>query len=159
MYDFLDNKNFLISKEEPFFFPKAVLPTPTWDQALSCLDECVENDLLIEEKKAYVYILYDAHIIPSVMNLVKAIRQRNPNKNFTAHMYLSLIKDSAFGKHKDEADVYFWQAQGKTRWVVDTKEGEKTFVVEQGDVIYVPNNTFHTVTSLTPRVGFSIGVE
>jgi len=57
-----------------------------------------------------------------------------------------------FGRHNDDMDVWFWQCQGLSRWVLDDKE----FTLEPGDLIYVKKGIYHNVSALTPRAGVSM---
>ena len=52
-------------------------------------------------------------------------------------------------------DVYFWQIQGSTKWEFDSL----SYILNPGDLIYVPRGVYHSVFPLTPRVGISFGAE
>src|SRR5438093_5668364 len=57
------------------------------------------------------------------------------------------------GPHVDSYDVFLLQASGRRRWRV----GRKTYVVEPGDLLYVPPGWRHDGVALEPSFTFSIG--
>ncbi len=80
------------------------------------------------------------------------------------------------GPHFDLYDVFIIQAEGKRRWQISTKEVDesnqaadtplriqKTFIAEQewilepGDMIYIPPNVSHHGVSLGESISFSVG--
>ena len=72
----------------------------------------------------------------------------------TAHLYINITTDvGTFGIHKDTVDVHYWQVQGKTKWIIEKKD---EYVLEPGDLIYVPEGVYHSVIPQGPRVGVSM---
>src|SRR5881628_2895417 len=57
------------------------------------------------------------------------------------------------GPHVDSYDVFLLQASGRRRWRV----GRKTYVVEPGDLLYVPPGWRHDGVALEPCFTYSIG--
>jgi len=68
--------------------------------------------------------------------------------NITAH-------GGSNGNHFDQDDVYFWQAQGRTRWQFDSGY---EYLLEPGDLIFVPAGVYHNVIPLGPRIGISMSL-
>lgn len=57
--------------------------------------------------------------------------------------------------HNDPLDNFYWQCQGSVEWIAN---GGQTYIVEPGDLVYIPAKTNHGVNFLNnPRgaVGFS----
>lgn len=57
--------------------------------------------------------------------------------------------------HNDPLDNFYWQCQGSVEWVAN---GNQTYLVEPGDLVYIPAKTNHGVNFLSgPRgaVGFA----
>jgi mannose-6-phosphate isomerase-like protein (cupin superfamily) len=57
--------------------------------------------------------------------------------------------------HNDPLDNFYWQCQGSVEWVAN---GGQTYMVEPGDLVYIPAKTNHGVNFLNnPRgaVGFA----
>jgi hypothetical protein len=67
----------------------------------------------------------------------------------------SLENNLGFSGHYDEHDIYHWNCIGKARWTVwDKKNDDKTsfgFVLNEGDVLYIPSRYVHQVQSLTEK--------
>lgn len=129
------------------FFKNYNLDTPSWQ---SCLDNF--NQSLLQNKKIKhdnfgFYVSHDAHQISEVAKVLD-------NLNLSiAHLYFSICSgDNGFGRHQDNDDVFFWQVQGITIWVIE----DIKYVLEPGDLIFVPAQTPHLVLSHTPRMGISM---
>ena len=73
-----------------------------------------------------------------------------------SHLYISLsTKSEGFGKHNDKVDVWDWQCKGLTFWKGDNFE----YILNPGDLIYIPKGVNHQVISLSPRAGLSMSKE
>jgi ribosomal protein L16 Arg81 hydroxylase len=73
-----------------------------------------------------------------------------------AHLYCNLTtKAPTFGEHTDSMDVYFWQCQGSTKWMVN----EKIIILNSGDLLFIPKGIKHNVIPLCPRVGISMSYD
>ena len=60
------------------------------------------------------------------------------------------------GKHKDPTDQFFWNCIGNTIWDVDLEDGRSfRYLLSPGDMIAIPANTPHNVSSATPRAGIT----
>lgn len=68
--------------------------------------------------------------------------------SFTTH-------EPTTGKHSDPVDVFYWQCVGDVKWTLSYENKEESFVLNPGDVIYVPTGIIHEVKSLTPRASIS----
>ena len=122
----------------------------SWTEILENFNESIHNQELIKFKDFGFYVSHRADRIKKLKPILKDLKCDN------AHLYFSVIsKAKTFGAHKDGEDVYFWQCQGKTKWVIKKKE----YILKPGDLIFVPKGTIHNVTSLTPRAGISMDRE
>lgn len=78
------------------------------------------------------------------------------------------------GPHTDQYDVFLWQAQGRRRWqlserfdptllpdidlkILERFSSEQEFVVEPGDLLYLPPNVAHYGLALDTAMTLSIG--
>lgn len=59
------------------------------------------------------------------------------------------------GKHSDPVDVFYWQCIGDVEWTLYYNDIEESFILNPGDIIYVPEGIIHEVKSLTPRASIS----
>ena len=123
--------------------------TVNWDELIENWDFTIKNDYEIKAYLPGFFVCHHAHFIKKVQECIV-------NNNFVndAHAYFNLTSTGGtFGKHKDRNNVYYWQCIGKTKWVVD---GYGTFILEPGDLIYIPMGVYHEVIPLTPRLGISM---
>ena len=97
------------------------------------------------------YVSHDANKIGKVKKVL-----RDNNLNY-AHLYFNIVTQAkTFGKHKDTIDVWFWQCQGVTKWIIEDKE---EYILNAGDLIYIPKGFHHEVVPLSPRLGISMSNE
>jgi mannose-6-phosphate isomerase-like protein (cupin superfamily) len=68
-------------------------------------------------------------------------------------------KEPTTGNHSDPMDVIYCQFIGSVTWTVSNDNSSEIFVLNPGDIIYVPKNTMHEVTSLSPRAALSFMFE
>lgn len=119
--------------------------------------DCITEDTIWSGDGAYVHEQIGGvfpHIDELAANLLELFPPRTGD--VTIHMYVSLLAGAkTFGRHKDTADVFFIGGKGQTQFTI---EGEK-YIVEGGDLLYIPRSVYHDPKALTPRVGFSIGLE
>lgn len=135
--------------------------TPSWKEIFFDLQESVKEGSFIKVLDPFTIITHNvgAHI-PIVHTILEALKINYLNLPVSAHMYRGLNSYSTgLGKHKDTMDVFFWQIKGTTKWNISEDNELFTYIVEEGDVIFVPRLVFHEVTSLCPRVGISFGVD
>lgn len=77
----------------------------------------------------------------------------NPNKKIK----IDNVKDPFIPtKHKDEVDGFFIQCEGQTKWTIYYEDLENTYILNKGDLIYVPCGILHSVLSMSPRASISI---
>jgi len=128
-------------------FNKQVL---SWNDILYNFEESVVKDELIRytpEKHTTFYVIHNAYRIKKLKNILKKLGC------VVAHIYFNLCaREDILGPHDDDRDVWFWQCQGKSKWIIDNKQ----FILQPGDLIYVKKGVFHTVSALTPRAGVSM---
>lgn len=119
-----------------------------WTEALLNFNTSYNNNSLIKSKDNGFFVSHEAHKINKVS---KILQENNFNE---AHLYFNIITNAeTFGKHKDKMDVWFWQCQGITQWIINEKE---KVLLNSGDLIYVPIGVYHEVIPLSPRIGISM---
>lgn len=123
---------------------------PSWQTCLANFNESVINGGLIKHYCLGFFVSHDAHTIPEVQSVLKDLNQND------AHIYMNVTTDGgSFGRHKDTVNVFFWQAQGRTKWEFDNG---LEYTLEPGDLIFVPRETYHNVIPLEPRIGISMSI-
>lgn len=95
---------------------------------------------------------------------------------FEIKAIMNLIgKESEYWVHKDDHDVVSWHCQGTMEWRIYGSETENelwkqhknikidspydSYILEPGDVIYVPTGTIHEVVALEPRASLILQAE
>ena len=122
---------------------------PSWKSILNNFNYSAVNKNLIKFKPLSFFVSHDAHLIDEVKNVLNILNLK------VAHLYLNFaVEKNTFGKHKDNVDVWFWQVQGETKWEFDNEQ----YTLNQGDLIFVPQQVYHNVIPLTPRAGISMSL-
>ena len=165
MYQFLNNQTFLHKRRncEHYFFGNInnndSLPSLEWSDFINCLNYSVHEKKSMKILSGCRYIMHDHSSIPSIQSLVESLAKLDPNVECSAHIYMHLASTSdGFGSHTDTSDVWFWQVIGSTSWSVI---GDRIYryILNPGDLIYIPRGMPHDVKSITPRVGISFGLD
>ena len=92
------------------------------------------------------FVSLDAHLIEEVKFSLRKLECK------IAHLYINTCVGLTFGKHKDNVDVYFWQVQGISEWIIDNQ----IIVLSPGDLLIVKKDIYHEVVPKTPRAGISM---
>jgi mannose-6-phosphate isomerase-like protein (cupin superfamily) len=131
---------------------------PSWQTILEDLELNLIDGSEVKHLDNLGFVTHRGERIPSVDILRRTIHALHPDKSeCTAHIYISLLTSSrTFGRHKDDTDVFFIQALGMTKWVIE-ENGEHEYILSPGDMIFIPKEHWHNPTPLSPRVGISIG--
>lgn len=127
-----------------------------WGDVIEVLNQVVKNKEHINLFSNLGIQFNNAERIRNVEHVMTEINKLGFGEKCTAHCYISFSEiATTFGDHCDDADVFFWQVIGRTKWII----GEDEYILEPNDVIYVPKKVYHNVIPLTPRVGISFGFE
>ena len=105
-------------------------------------------------------------------SIIKNLKTTFYKNNISCHAYCGFTNYSkSFNIHKDQMDVLYLQVIGDTEWSIwESDLDEKEITPDQGKCIlkekfipgkwiWVPRGTYHFVKPITPRVGFSFGIE
>lgn len=131
---------------------------PSWEEVLKNLESDIEEKREFRELKNFGFIAKNGHLLKKVDELRLKIHKTRPEEPIcTSHLFISLTKFSqTFGRHCDKTDVYYIQALGETKWIIEEDGNTFNHTLNEGDMIYIPKNTYHTPIPLGPRVGISI---
>lgn len=86
-----------------------------------------------------------------------------------ANIYCSSRKDAkCFSIHADSTDNFLFHVRGKQRWYIynefyhkdmpyrpESTTLKETFVLSEGDLLYIPKGQYHRVETLSPRISIS----
>lgn len=123
------------------------LNTPTWEEVFIDLNISISLNEEVRNTSLGFFVSHHAHRIPKIKLVLEKLGLRE------AHSYINIINTPTFGEHKDVMDVWFWQVRGSTKWII---EREKEYILNEGDLIYIPKGVLHNVIPLGPRVGISM---
>ena len=120
----------------------------TWQEAIDNINQSMLNKEEVKIKEPGHYVVHEAQRIWSVQKILERLRLKY------AHLYMNMVVDTGtFGNHKDEMNVWYWQCEGRTKWIIDEKD---ECLLEPGDLIFIEAGTYHNIIPLTPRFGISM---
>lgn len=160
MFNFLQDSTFTANQQsnKHYVFRNVQIEAPSWADILNNLNTNIVSNAKIKILDNLGFVTLDAENMILVKPLVEAIKLTTPNK-CSAHCYISLLEISGtFGRHNDNADVFFWQVQGSTKWIVE-QDTIYEYILHPNDIIYIPRFVVHEVQPLGPRAGISIGID
>ena len=159
--NFLKDDNFVKNRHDckHHVFRNLNLKTPEWSDVLEHLNRNIVSKAKMKVLGNLGFVYFDAERMPEVNLLLTEIKKLS-DKPCSAHCYVSLLEISnTFGRHNDNADVFFWQIQGSTQWRVEQDSQIYEYTLMPNDIIYIPRFMVHEVIPLTPRAGISIGID
>ena len=119
---------------------------PSWQFLLENYNWSLMNKKITKHISPGFFVCHDAHLIEEVKKKIKKLECK------IAHLYMNICVGPTFGKHKDDVDVYFWQVQGISKWIIDNQ----IIVLSPGDLLFVKKDIYHEVIPKTPRAGISM---
>jgi hypothetical protein len=133
---------------------------PDFVTVLSDLELDIDRPDTFQHVGSLGFVTWHGYRIPRVKDILAKIQALRPQDSCSAHIYISIFsKSETFGRHKDVSDVFYIQGVGKTSWGVEDNGVSYSYVLEEGDMLYIPKQMFHTPSPLTPRYGISIGFD
>jgi len=161
MYEFLLDPTFIEHKNNSkhYIFRNIGLEGPSWENILDCLNDTIEQriNLKILDNLGFV-LLENINTLPGVFDFLTYLSSTT-KQTVSAHCYISMLSVSnTFGRHNDNSDVFFWQVQGKSKWLVEDYNTSE-YILEKNDMIFVPKGMVHEVIPLGPRAGISFGID
>jgi ribosomal protein L16 Arg81 hydroxylase len=165
---------------EPFKFNKKVSFNVSWDELFILVNNDILNNANTNQShyngKGFKIRKADRNekismVVDSIEKLFqksKHAKKERPSEGH--HIYINFTTDASTNDniHSDYDNVFFWQIQGSSIWKI-YKESEKEakdlteedvshiFDLDVGDMIFCPKNRFHSVKTVQPRAGVSLG--
>lgn len=123
----------------------------SWSDVFEAMDDGWNND---EDRKHMIhrgigfFVIHNGRRLKQLKPMLEDLACRH------AHIYVNLVaNDRDFGRHADGMDVWVWQCIGVSHWFVEER-GENDvdkYILEPGDMIYVPRGIPHIAIPQTPR--------
>lgn len=164
-YDFFRDDNFVNArnKGQHYFFGDLNLQCPSWQDVMEFINYCHKNNLHIAASNDFSMRLQNGRYLKHVQPILDAYSKLDTRTNIvpSAHIYIGLTELSRpHNRHNDHhSNVFFWQIIGSTHWQIEEADRMYEYVLYPNSAIYIPNDMYHTVTSLSPRVGVSLGLD
>lgn len=84
------------------------------------------------------------------------IKSMHPYSFDAAYSIISFTSiEPTTGRHLDPKDVFYLQCQGSVIWKVEVNNEIVEYLLEPGDLLFVPAEIYHEVFSLEPRAAIS----
>lgn len=156
------------------FVKGAFMNTPVWQEFVTFINWAYQADpIVVPDQEGVTNIGTIRFYDPLTMSIGRVTREHFPQLQTMSDTLqefgedieggISVISlttaERSTGKHCDNKDVVFWQCIGKTEWTVWYKEEEFVYILEPGDVIYIPRLTMHQVVSIEPRASISMALQ
>ena len=168
---------------EPFKFNRKVPFDISWDQIFLLLDEDIRND--VNTNQIYYngkgFKIRKADRINEISLFVDQLellfeKSKNTKKRPSDmhQIYITFTTDESINSniHDDNDAVFFWQVRGQSIWHIYKEEAlskdlkditeddiSHTFHLDVGDLIYCPKYRRHSVITVKPRAGVSLGFQ
>jgi len=111
-------------------------------------------------QKFYFYIMRQGNMWPDAPDLgISRLIEEEFSKALGvvfgfSHVYVTLSDNiDSVPQHEDPADNFYWQCIGSTEWEFN----DKKYIVNPGDMVYVPAKSLHGVNFLGPRAAIGFG--
>lgn len=85
----------------------------------------------------------------------KYLKKYKMESNYEMAVVSFTNNDATTGRHFDNDDVLYVQFIGSVIWKIWEKDKEIVYILNSGDLLFVPKNTYHEVKSITPRAAVS----
>lgn len=178
--NYMNNLKFLLKEEYvqnyknevPFKFNEKVPFSVTWDELFFLVDEDIKEQINTNQQyyNGNGFKLRKADRLEQIALVVDTLFEifkpskiaKNVRPSDAQHIYINFTTHQSLNNapHVDKDHVFFWQLQGSCQWNIYDENNEYikyTYELNPGDIIYCPKHRKHSVVSLSPRAGASIG--
>jgi mannose-6-phosphate isomerase-like protein (cupin superfamily) len=161
------------AEHQVMFFRQAATVFPDILDLFKILD--TQNDQIStfhpeKDAKPRVFVALRANVDPIISSIEQQYQRACPDcSSFSSHLYYGDSTSASLGVHTDYVDVLFWQVYGSTTWSVPVENSKnmrddplihsRDYVLQPGDMIYVPRAVAHKVVSHGERISISFGAD
>ena len=125
--------------------------TLSWEESFYNLNDSICKNEVVKFIAAGFFVSHNAERISLVRDVLNDLECR------VAHLYIGIdVTNCGFDNHVDTVDVWFWQNKGISKW--DFNNGD-SYMLNEGDLIYIPKGVYHKVSSVVARFGISMSQE
>ena len=131
----------------------------TWNDIVQKMDKDFSTgdyETLVRDDKPPTFIFKGSWFPEKMLNVLDQVSQYYEHNLHNIDLYVSLSGDSrSHDRHYDFFDLLLVQLVGEMRYLVD----DKPCIIEPGDSIYLPSDTYHQPFITGPRATLSIGLN
>jgi hypothetical protein len=159
----------------PLHAKKQVSVLPDWSDFIGNINSAVKDDSFVKEPPLENFDrvnhvrFYDRLTIgidhsnkypykglPEIIDFMKKL-------NLAPFVTMSLMNladsQKTTSRHSDNCLIFYVQAVGSAKWCINVRGEEKEYVLDPGDVIFVPAGLLHEIVPLMPRAALSFAVK
>lgn len=149
--------------------------TPTWNNFIDNLDYSFNSGIKMQEsgekdqERLYGMACVRSQFHTNIIDIMKKNSTFYPGSELVKKNISDLLdkkismsnvlinfvtKEKTINPHKDLTDVVSWHCIGSVEWRIfneDNEDNYDSYILNPGDVLYVPEGKKHTVVALTPR--------
>lgn len=141
------------------------MPQVTWNAIINNHERCIVDG----EPGTIVYFsggwmngyLMNSHLREIAHPIREELRKFKEGIAYNTHLYCNMGNElKTYGKHHDQADVFFIPMIGDLVMKVWNKDSEEyKYNMTPGDVLYIPAGLDHESVASVPRASLSFGIE
>lgn len=128
------------------------------------------------DNELWTLIVHNLELYFKEFRQVKDLINFIPSWQFDDIMATYSVKDAHVGAHIDNYNVFIFQGKGSRKWelnqdpdptyiedipikILANFKAETEYILEEGDMLYIPPGVAHKGTSLTDSISYSIGFK
>jgi quercetin dioxygenase-like cupin family protein len=101
----------------------------------------------------------DKHPYPGLPEIIEYMNSLGLEPLITMSLMNFADSQRTTSRHSDNCFILYVQAVGSVRWSIWIDGIENQFVLEPGDIIFVPKGKEHEILALSPRAALSFAVK
>lgn len=166
----IDLKDEIIKSREtrkPFVVRKAFNLVPQWWFFINYLNYAIKHPEMHRKFGDYYFALevFDQDISNTKFaydHIYNTLNNNHPLGVQARPAFLVSLVDTLpnMPKHSDSCDQMHTACIGESRWILTLPDStEVIYILEPGDLIFIPTGIEHVVTSVTPRAGITFSAN
>jgi hypothetical protein len=159
----------------PIHAKKQIKILPEWSEFINNMNSAIQKDTLVvkADNPSYKIVGHlrvfdtlafsidhpESYQYTGTEEMLKYLEDLDLNA-FTAISFINLAgSQNTTSKHADNCSILYVQAINSARWVVYMDGQEQEFILEPGDVMFIPQGLVHEVFAFMPRAAISFAVR
>lgn len=148
----LDNQTADLSAPSTLTIDNSESYTRKFDSIVSTLEELHPGNKIAVLSIIHFMNAHDNTVPEAAEAFYRDFIESNPNKLPSGFDY-SLFQPTI---HSDPVDGFYIQCEGQTIWRAFYQDGSEEYLVNPGDMLYIPKGINHSVESMNVRAAISV---